>query len=215
MRYEGDVAPSQPVMRPSDPVTAWREALAAWEIPEPILRAAPASPWATTGSLFVARARASTAAPAGFSYEMANDALPEGGAVLDIGAGAGAASLALAGRAGSLSAVDTDEQLLGVFSALGAEAGVPTQTIVGRWPDVAAWTAPADVVACHHVLYNVADLAPFVAELTAHARRRVVVEISARHPASMWNPLWLRLHGLVRPEGPTAEDAVAALARSE
>jgi SAM-dependent methyltransferase len=189
----------------------WRDALASWAIPEEIRRAATRSPWATNGALFVARARRSVATPAGPSYEAANDALPEGGAVLDVGAGAGAAGLALAGRAGSLCAVDTDERLLATLAELGAEAGVPTDTVVGRWPDVAERTAAADVVVCHHVLYNVGDLAPFVAALTGHARRRVVVEISARHPASMWTPLWRRLHGIERPDRPTAEDAIAAL----
>jgi SAM-dependent methyltransferase len=194
-----------------DPVVSWGRALASWEIPEAIRAAAAASPWALTPSRFVARAQASVAAPAGVSYEVATGALPDGGTVLDVGAGAGAAGLALAARAASLYGVDTDERLLATFAELGAAAGVPVRTLVGRWPQVAADVPPADVVVCHHVLYNVADLAPFIAALTGHARRRVVVEITDRHPASMWNPLWRRLHGLDRPERPTAADAVAAL----
>ena len=67
------------------------------------------------------------------------------------------------------------------------------------------------MVTCHHVLYNVADLGPFVAELTSHARRLVVVELTARHPLSGLNPLWERFHGLVRPTVPTAYDALAVL----
>jgi hypothetical protein len=39
----------------------------------------------------------------------------------------------------------------------------------------------------------------------------VVVEITGRHPQAWMNDLWLRFHGIVRPEGPRAEDAVAAL----
>ncbi|MFZ2058857.1 MAG: hypothetical protein WAV54_15745, partial [Acidimicrobiales bacterium] len=70
---------------------------------------------------------------------------------------------------------------------------------------------PADVVTCHHVLYNVADLGPFVAALTAHARRLVVVELTARHPLTPLNRLWERFHGLVRPEVPTAFDVLALL----
>jgi hypothetical protein len=67
------------------------------------------------------------------------------------------------------------------------------------------------VVVCHHVLYNVADLAPFAAALTGHARRRVVVELTDRHPLVGLAPLWRRFHGLERPSGPTAGDAAAAL----
>ena len=66
-----------------------------------------------------------------------------------------------------------------------------------------------DVVTCHHVLYNAPDPVPFLAALTAHARRRVVVETAARHPLTALNPLWLRFHGLARPADPTADDLVA------
>jgi hypothetical protein len=62
------------------------------------------------------------------------------------------------------------------------------------------------------VTYNVADIEPFLAALTAAARRIVVVEMTAAHPLAMLNPLWLRFHELVRPEGPTAGDVLAILA---
>jgi hypothetical protein len=61
------------------------------------------------------------------------------------------------------------------------------------------------------VMYNVPDLAPFVAALTDHARRLVVVEIASTHPLTSLNPLWLKFHGLVRPDRPTAEDVLAIL----
>jgi len=67
------------------------------------------------------------------------------------------------------------------------------------------------VVVCHHVLYNVPDLAEFATALTAHARRRVVVELTPRHPMTALNPLWQRFHGLDRPQRPTVDDAVDAL----
>jgi hypothetical protein len=88
---------------------------------------------------------------------------------------------------------------------------VRAQAILGTWPDVAPRVEPADVVVCHHVLYQVLDLGPFVQALSAHARRPVVVEITGRHPQAWMNDLWLRFHGIVRPEGPRAEEAVAAL----
>ena len=70
---------------------------------------------------------------------------------------------------------------------------------------------PADLVTCHHVLYNVPDLVPFIEALTRHARRQVVVELTARHPLISLNPLWLLFHGLERPEGPAATDVLAIL----
>jgi SAM-dependent methyltransferase len=131
--------------------------------------------------------------------------------VLDVGAGAGAASLPLAPWASAVTAVDVKVEMLDAFAAVAGDVGVPVRAVPGRWPDVAAEVAAADVVVCHQVLYNVPDLEPFVMALTGHARRRVVVELTPRHPLTTLNPLWRRLHALDRPERPTAEDALAAL----
>jgi hypothetical protein len=67
------------------------------------------------------------------------------------------------------------------------------------------------VVTCHHVLYNVPGLEPFILALSAAARRRVVAEVTAVHPLAALNTLWLTFHGIRRPEGPTADDLIAIL----
>jgi hypothetical protein len=85
------------------------------------------------------------------------------------------------------------------------------ETVEGVWPEAAERTPIGDVVVCHHVFYNAPDLPSFARRLTDHARRRVVVELTARHPRSTRNPLWMRFHRLRRPERPTAEDAEAVL----
>jgi SAM-dependent methyltransferase len=195
-----------------DPVAYWRTALGAWAIPDEIRAAAPVSPWELTARTFVARARRDLAEPSGISYERAVETLPAGGTVLDVGVGAGAASLPLARRPARLTGVDPSMEMLAQFVALAGEYGATAATVPGRWPEVAGRVPASDVVVCHHVLYNVPDLAPFVTALTAKARFRVVVEISVRHPMAPWNPLWERIHGLPRPNGPTAADAVAAIA---
>ncbi|WP_158893179.1 class I SAM-dependent methyltransferase [Amycolatopsis anabasis] len=194
-------------------VRAWSDALAAWAIPEPVLAGAPESPWVLPREVFVRRADAQLACPIGATYAEGLAALREPGTVLDVGAAAGATSLPLAaaGRVESVTAVDGDRPLLDAFAGRAARLGVPARVLRGRWPDLAAEAGPADVVTCGNVLYNVADLGPFVAALTGHARRRVVAEIAARHPLTELNPLWRRFHGISRPEGPTAEDCVAAL----
>jgi hypothetical protein len=110
-----------------------------------------------------------------------------------------------------MTAVDSDRDLLSVLVDNADRLGKAVLPVCGRWPDVAGEVEPADVVTCHHVLYNVADLGPFVAALTSHARRLVVVELTARHPLTALNPLWERFHGLVRPNVPTACDALAVL----
>jgi hypothetical protein len=101
--------------------------------------------------------------------------------------------------------------MVAAFLAAAEAAGVPASGVEGHWPEVAGRVDPADVVVCHHVLYNVADLAPFADALTGHARRRVVAELTERHPLAGLAPLWRRFHDLDRPNGPTADDAVAAL----
>jgi hypothetical protein len=109
-----------------------------------------------------------------------------------------------------LVAVDESEAMLTAFAEAATRRGTRHELITGRWPDVAAGTPDADVVVCNHVVYNVADLGPFLGALTGHARRRVVVELTDRHPLSGLAPLWKSIHGLERPDGPTSEDAFAA-----
>ncbi len=87
-------------------------------------------------------------------------------------------------------------------------------TVEGRWPDVADATPVADVVVCHHVAYNVADIEPFLLALTAHARLAVVLVLPPRHPLSAWNDAWRHFWGLERPTEPTADDLAEVLVRA-
>ena len=190
----------------------WRADLAAWAIPEHITAAVPDSPWVLPRQVFARRADRLVAEPAGPSYERAAEALEPAGTVLDIGSGAGAACLPLAPHATMVTAVDTDPGMLDLLAERAAAAGLNAQTITGRWPDVADQAGPADVVTCHHVVYNVPDIWDFLESLTNHARRRVVVEMTTVHPLTSLNPLWQRFHGLHRPDGPTAADLLAILA---
>lgn len=190
----------------------WSEALQAWAIPEAILARAPTTPWSYPPTLFARMAARAVADPVPSpSRRRALEALPDGGTVLDVGVGGGAASLPLVPPAACVVGVDQSADMLESFAAAAAEQGVAHQEVQGNWPDVAPEVDRADVVVCHHVAYNVADLVPFVTALTTHARRRVVLELTARHPQTSSNPLWLALHGIVRPTSPTADDAVAVL----
>jgi SAM-dependent methyltransferase len=199
-----DTAPGGPANR------RWAEDLAAWRIPDEILQAAPASPWEFPTGLSERRADASRErwTP---SNAAAWDALPEGGSVLDVGCGGGAASLPLAARAGRLLGVDASGRLLAEYESRARALVGDVVVAEGSWPALAGEVPVADVVVCHNVAYNVPDLAAFVTELTRHARRRVVLELTMRHPMQGLNELWLRFHGLRRPDRPTAEDAEAVL----
>jgi hypothetical protein len=90
-------------------------------------------------------------------------------------------------------------------------AGIECTTLAGTWPDVAGAAPIADVVVCHHVVYNVPEPVPFVRALSDHATRRVVLELTQAHPLSNLNDLWMRFHGLERPSRPIADDFAAVL----
>lgn len=191
----------------------WADALASWAIPAPILEAAPESPYGFPAEVFIRRAERSTEETARPeptpTTTRALEALGEGGTVLDVGVGGGATSLPLAERCTGLVAVDGQADMLEAVSRLATKIGIPATTVQGRWPDVASRTPQGTVAVCGHVAFNAADLGPFVVALSEHAERRVVVELTDRHPLSWMNDLWLRFHGVVRPERPGADDAEA------
>ncbi|MFN8232322.1 MAG: methyltransferase domain-containing protein [Actinomycetota bacterium] len=188
----------------------WGEQLAAWAIPDPILAAAPEPPWGFPTECFRRRGavRAKIATP---TTRRAREALPNGGVVLDVGVGGGATSLPLAGRAGTIVGVDPQADMLAAFADNAVAAGVAVETVEGRWPEAADRVPVADVVVAGHVLYNTPDLGPFASAMDAHARSRVVVELTRRHPLWWMRDLWRRFHDLDRPSGPSAEDAHAVL----
>ena len=147
----------------------------------------------------------------GPSRRRALEALGDGGSVLDVGVGAGAASLPLAPPAVLLVGVDESPDMLATFAEACDQQGVAHREVQGGWPQVAARVEPADVVVCHHVFNNVPELVPFVEALTERARRRVVTEHTSEHPMIALNELWRALHGIERPAAPTAADALEVL----
>ena len=169
----------------------WAGELAAWAIDPEILAAAPESPYGFPPGLF------GSSRGAAATLDAVRGGLP--GSLLDVGCGGGAASIP-AGAA-ELLGVDSSPAMLERFRA--AAGAVPVRTWCGQWPDVAAQVPAADVVVAANVDYNVPDVAPFVRELTAHARRRVVVELTDEHPWTSLAGLWRHFHGQDRPAGPT------------
>jgi SAM-dependent methyltransferase len=187
----------------SDPGTKWSNALQTWAIPDEILNQAPTSPWVHPPKMF----RASDDDPADTpSMQAAAALLGTGGSLLDVGCGGGRSSLPL-GSALITPVIGVDEQqaMLDQFTEAAAARGIPSQTVLGLWPDVSPRTPVADVVVCHHVVYNVAPIDQFVEALSRHARRGVVVELPDRHPTSPFNGLWKRFWDLDRPTEPSAD----------
>jgi precorrin-6B methylase 2 len=193
-------------------VARWGDDLRGRAVPQKILEAAPESPYGFPADLFRRRAEVAASSPETPTTRRAREALPEGGSVLDVGCGAGATSLPLASRAGRIVGVDGQQDMLEAFAAAAKVAGVAdVVALQGSWPEVSEDTPRADVVVCGHVLYNAAELEPFVRALATHARGRVILEITARHPLAWMNDLWERFHGLRWPDGPDEATAASAL----
>jgi SAM-dependent methyltransferase len=174
-------------------VQRWADELAAWAIDPAILAAAPESPYGFPPGLFGSDRRP------GRTVDAVREVAPV--SVLDVGCGGGRASIP-AGAA-ELLAVDSSAEMLDRYRA--AATPTPVRTWCGTWPDVAGEVPAADVVVAADVVYNVPDIAEFVAALTDHARRRVVVELSDVHPWTSMGALWRHFHGQDRPAGPSAE----------
>jgi SAM-dependent methyltransferase len=188
----------------------WKEALGGWAIPEAIISSAPANPWGFPVEVFEDNARRLLAEGWTPTHRLAAGALPDGGTLLDVGCGAGAASLPVAPPAGNIIAVDDDAKMLHAMAKL-AKGLVAVEAVHGRWPDVAGQVGYADVAVCANVAYNVPDLGPFLEALTSAASQRVVLELTEVHPQAALSPFWQHFWDLSRPTRPTGTDAEAVV----
>jgi SAM-dependent methyltransferase len=178
----------------------WRDDLASWAIPDEILAQAEERPWIHPVAMFTV----DDVIPDSPSHRIAREAVPNGGSVLDVGSGGGRASMALVPPAATLLAVDHQQGMLDAFAEAAARRGVAHREFLGDWPEVSDEVPEADVVVCHHVAYNVADVGPFLIALDVRARNRVVIEVPMLHPMSGMNGLWKRFWDIDRPTRPTA-----------
>jgi len=181
----------------------WTEQLKGWAIDPAILAGAPESPYGFPAGLFGSQSGAES------THRAIRVALPDGGSLLDIGCGGGAASIPLAPVAGSLLAVDSSEPMLAGFTQAALATGTPTNTWHGVWPEVAPDVPGADVAVAANVVYNVADIGNFLHAMTHHARHRVVIELTDTHPWTSMSALWRHFHRQERPAGPTIGDFLA------
>lgn len=196
-------------MRP-EPVAHWADALVSWGIPAEILERAPQSPWIHPVQTFRPEGNLYVDTPSRLRALETLDRLPPGTerSVLDVGCGGGRAAFGLTPPATRVIGVDHQQAMLDVFAAEADRRGIACSTVLGDWPAVEQQTPTCPVVTCHHVVYNVAPLAPFVEALHRHATARVVVELPQQHPLAVLSPMWLHFWGLERPASPTAEDAL-------
>ena len=187
----------------------WEADLSQWAIPEYIMAQAPESPWIHPPAMFTLP----TEIPENPSHQRAREAIPSGGSVLDIGCGGGIAAFAIAPPARTVIGVDHQSEMLKMFANSADEKGLNHQVVLGDWPDVSPQTPKADVVTCHHVVYNVAQIEPFLKALDSHATKRVVIELPQQHPLSTMRDSWKHFWDLDRPENPTPQNLIEVLAQ--
>jgi len=185
----------------------WKIDLASWAIPQEILDQAVEKPWIHPPALFEIPEVISDS----LSHQRAREAMPVGGTVLDIGCGGGVATFAITPPAAHVIGVDEQEAMLALYKQGADKYGVTFETVLGQWPAVAEQTPIADVVTVHHVVFNVADIAPFLAALNSHARKRVVIEAPIVHPMTNMSDGWKHFWNLIRPTVPQAGDLISVL----
>ena len=185
----------------------WARSLSQWAIPKEILDQARTSPWIHPPVLFQVPEEIN----ATISHTRAFEALPAGGTVLDVGCGGGVAAFALTPPAVHVIGVDHQREMLEMFAENAKKHAVTCEVFEGFWPEVAPEVPIVDVVVCHHVVYNVSNIGPFLKELSLHARYRVVIEMPTHHPLSNLTGAWKYFWSLDRPTQPTSEDLLEVL----
>lgn len=185
----------------------WRDDLATWAIPKSILDQAPEKPWIHPPALF----EIPDVIPDSISHQRAREVIQDGGSILDIGCGGGVASFAVTPPATLVIGVDEQQAMLDLYEANARKFGVAYETHLGLWPAVEGSVPRADVVAVHHVAFNVGDIAPFLLALNNHARKRVVLEVPEVHPMTNMNEGWKHFWNIDRPTVPHASDLIDVL----
>jgi len=131
--------------------------------------------------------------------------------VLDVGAGPGRFSLALAPRVERVVAVDSSAVMVAMVTKRARQLKLSNvQGVVGAWPDVDV--TPASVSVCSYVLPLIADARSFLDRLDACTTERAFAYINAASLDFLTDPLWRHFHGKPRRLGPTYLDLVAVLA---
>jgi SAM-dependent methyltransferase len=130
--------------------------------------------------------------------------------VLDVGAGTGRHAVPLAARCARVIAIEPSTAMRERLLARLAEERVENVEVRdASWPDAGA--PMGDLVFSAHVAYGVADIAPFLALMTARSRRTCALVLKRRAPADALGRVFEAVHGVPRARRPAALEALAVL----
>jgi hypothetical protein len=186
----------------------WSAALDAWAIPRELLDAVEDSPYGWPQSMWRRRTEMARQESESPTTAIVRDLAGSGGAIADVGAGRGRASLPLAAEGHPLTAIEPDGAMAAGLVEDAAEAEIPVTVVNGRWPESAGDVGPVAVVMSANVVYDVSDIDPFLRAMHGKATVGVAIELTTTHPWSSLAHYYLALHGLHRPGGPTVDDLV-------
>lgn len=129
--------------------------------------------------------------------------------VADIGAGTGRHAIPLARACYHVLAIEPSAAMRERLIARAADEQTSNTTIVPEgWPCAAP---TVDVALSSHVLYGIADVAPFLEQMTRVARRSCLLVLGLRAPADALASLRQAIHGRIQPPRPAALEALAVL----
>lgn len=122
--------------------------------------------------------------------------------VLDVGAGAGRFSLALAPYARQVIALEPNTSMLAYIHQEAAASGLRNLvTLQCRWEEAPA-DVRADLVLCSHVLYPIFEIEPFLAKLHAASVQACYLYLRATQIDTLTAPFWRHFHGTERKLAP-------------
>ncbi|GHO95263.1 SAM-dependent methyltransferase [Reticulibacter mediterranei] len=131
--------------------------------------------------------------------------------VLDVGAGTGRFTLALAPLVRQVIAVEPNAAMLSYLEQEASAQGLANiSTVPTTWQDAPS-DIQADIVICSHVLYPIREVDTFLAKLSAAARQSCYLYMRALHFDAFTAPLWQHFHGDARQQQPGYIDALAVL----
>jgi SAM-dependent methyltransferase len=114
---------------------------------------------------------------------------------LDVGAGGGRYTLAIALQARRVYAVEPSQGMREVLAASAEEHGIANLEIFAeRWP-CESEVPVAEVGFISQVGYDIAEIGPFLEQLEAHSQSLCVAMLFERAPISDFAPLWQAVHG--------------------
>jgi FkbM family methyltransferase len=113
--------------------------------------------------------------------------------VLDIGSGDGRWTIPLAGKAGAVTAVEPDKEMLKLLRENADAAKVNIRIVELPWEE--AGVEPHDIVVCAHAMYTTPDLAAFVRRMEQHARKTCYLAVRLPPVDGIIGELMKEIHG--------------------